>query len=93
MPLAMLTSIQLCLMLMITGGCVVALFLRGRWIRQPEVLACHALIILLGIYLLAVSAGPEANSRFPVPLTPLMAIYAGWALSGMIPKICRNQRA
>ena len=49
---------------------------RGRWMA-------HGFILLLAAYLLIVPAGPEAYPRFRVPVTPLLALYAGYGLLWM----------
>lgn len=41
-------------------------------------LAIHVLLWGIMVYLVAISAGPEAYSRFRVPLMPLFALYAAW---------------
>ena len=35
------------------------------------------------VYMIALSAGPEAHSRFRVPFMPLLALYAGLGLSAL----------
>ncbi len=47
--------------------------LRKRW-------AVHLPVLVTLVYLVVVSAGPEANSRFRVPVAPLLALYAGRSL-------------
>jgi hypothetical protein len=41
----------------------------------------HLVLGCLICYLLAVSAGPEAYSRFRVPLMPFLALYGGYGLA------------
>lgn len=36
------------------------------------------LVLVVGIYFLVVSTGPEAYARFRVPLMPFLAALAGW---------------
>lgn len=42
---------------------------------------CHLLLVGTAVYLLVVSAGPEAYARFRIPLMPILAIYAGGFLA------------
>ncbi len=41
----------------------------------------HGFLGLVFLYLLLISAGPEAYSRFRVPLTPILCVYAAAGLS------------
>jgi hypothetical protein len=45
-----------------------------------ETVFIHLYLTGLILYLVVISAGPEANYRFRLPLVPLLAIYAatGW---------------
>jgi 4-amino-4-deoxy-L-arabinose transferase-like glycosyltransferase len=48
----------------------------GSWSRIRATPAAHALWWGCAVYLLVVSAGPEAYARFRVPVTPVLACYA-----------------
>ncbi len=50
---------------------------RGRW---RSVTSVHLLILCILLYLIVLSAGPEAYSRFRVPLVPFLGIYAAAGL-------------
>jgi 4-amino-4-deoxy-L-arabinose transferase-like glycosyltransferase len=49
----------------------------GRRPRAPFILAQHVFLWGVVTYLLIVSAGPEAYSRFRLPMMPILAAYAG----------------
>lgn len=48
---------------------------------ERETLSAHLFILGIIIYFLIISAGPEAYSRFRVPIMPLLAVYAGAGLN------------
>lgn len=60
---------------------------RDRW-------PAHALLGFLVFYLVVVSAGPEAYSRFRVPLMPILALYAAMCMGerrkGLPPESIRD---
>jgi 4-amino-4-deoxy-L-arabinose transferase-like glycosyltransferase len=47
----------------------------------------HALIWGLMLYFILISAGPEAYSRFRVPMMPLLSIYGGYGVSRMMSRV------
>jgi 4-amino-4-deoxy-L-arabinose transferase-like glycosyltransferase len=47
-------------------------------------LSPHILIWGITLYLMIVSAGPEAYSRFRVPIVPLLALFAGKGVCGLL---------
>jgi 4-amino-4-deoxy-L-arabinose transferase-like glycosyltransferase len=57
-----------------------ALFWMVGVIRTRRTAIVHLFLWVVILYFIIVSAGPEANSRFRVPITPVLAIYAaaGW---------------
>jgi 4-amino-4-deoxy-L-arabinose transferase-like glycosyltransferase len=58
--------------------CLIKL-LRQRMLNMPQ----HVFLWLVVVYLVAISAGPEAYSRFRLPIMPILAVYAagGWIQS------------
>lgn len=57
-------------------------------LRSPGVVV----ILLVGIYFLAVSGGPQAECRFRHPLMPLLCVLAGAGLSAIAGKFGRMAR-
>jgi hypothetical protein len=53
---------------------------RGRLVFH--LFACGVIV-----YLIALSAGPEAHSRFRVPFMPLLALYAGCGVSALVARL------
>jgi len=53
--------------------------LANRW----QIEFAHVVLWLALSYLIVISAGPEANSRFRTPIVPLLALYgaAGWQMA------------
>jgi 4-amino-4-deoxy-L-arabinose transferase-like glycosyltransferase len=49
-------------------------------IRGRDRCCVHLVIALIALYLVVISAGPEAHSRFRVPVMPILCMYAaaGW---------------
>lgn len=61
-----------------------------RGSRAP--LVSHLFACGIVVYVIALSAGPEAHSRFRVPFMPLLALYAGLGLSVLVARL-RGRRA
>jgi 4-amino-4-deoxy-L-arabinose transferase-like glycosyltransferase len=81
-PIALLAFGLAGLLLLIQyGGCLLW-WVKIVWGRLPWS-PIHLLCWLILAYFVLISAGPEANSRLRVPLTPLLALYAaaGFAAS------------
>jgi 4-amino-4-deoxy-L-arabinose transferase-like glycosyltransferase len=43
-------------------------------------------VLVLVLYFLIVSSGAQAYSRFRVPISPFLALLAGWGYASMVPK-------
>jgi 4-amino-4-deoxy-L-arabinose transferase-like glycosyltransferase len=68
------------LLILYTGiACTVARIARGRLVLS----SVHIFIWGLLLYFIVVSAGPEAYSRFRVPIMPFLALYAGVGISAL----------
>lgn len=52
-----------------------------RLLRSGRLTLSHGCLGLVFLYLLFISAGPEAYTRFRVPLAPILAIYAAAGLA------------
>jgi len=52
---------------------------------ERTLLASHAFVWWVIIYLVMLAAGPEAYARFRVPVMPLLALYAGRGLKEVLP--------
>ena len=77
---ARLQTLLLFSAVLVLGCCYVsgALALWTLWRPQaPPDWWAHGLLWLVILYLVGLSAGPEAYSRFRVPVMPLLAVYAG----------------
>ena len=62
-----------------------------RTVRKERGLtSTHAYILFILIYMLLISTGPEADARFRVPVAPIIALYAGMALSILLPQ-CKTR--
>lgn len=51
----------------------------------------HILIFTVCFYLLLISAGPEAGSRFRLPIMPFLSIYAAYGLNGLLFNISKSK--
>lgn len=49
--------------------------------RRREMLPIHLFLLVTLVYFVAVSAGPEAYSRLRLPIEPILALYAAFALT------------
>lgn len=55
--------------------------------RRDADWAIHALLWLMIVYFIVTSAGPEAYSRFRIPIMPVLCFYAGHGLSRIFAKL------
>jgi hypothetical protein len=72
---AMLATEALYLAALYLGGVAALVF---GWPAIRRAFFAHALWVGTAVYLLVVSAGPEAYARFRVPLVPVLACYGAW---------------
>lgn len=75
-------------------GCLYAAFAMGLWriLRDGDWRAWLPPLALL-LYLVMISSGFEAYSRFRVPLTPLLALVAGVGLDYILSRLTARRRA
>ena len=79
----LLTSVSFLVLFLLYLCIVIALLCLGNSAcrQESEVtpsLSPHFFWGTIAVYLLVVSAGPEAYSRFRIPLMPLLSVYAGF---------------
>jgi len=59
--------------------------------EKKNEMGIHLFIWILILYFIAISAGPEAYSRFRVPIMPLLSIYAGHGIYQIV-RVVREWR-
>jgi peptidoglycan/LPS O-acetylase OafA/YrhL len=63
---------------------VIGLAILGACLRPPDDWRSHLLLVLLIIFITAVHSVVFGHPRYRLPLTPVLAVYAGAALSARL---------
>ena len=57
----------------------------------PDIMP-HLFLWTIILYFFAISAGPEAYSRFRIPVMPLLCVYAAYGFSTLFLRRARHQQ-
>ena len=82
-------------LLIVYAGLAAAMWAGWRAMRRkpslPDIMP-HLFLWTIILYFFAISAGPEAYSRFRIPVMPLLCVYAAYGFSTLFLRRARHQQ-